>query len=297
MRSYGLVIEPLKPEDYVFGGESKLSGEVINPTGDWLPYIPQFEHQAPGFETNSCVTHGTLNAFEGLNKLIYGDEPNLSDRFLAKTSNTDPKKGNSPQKVADAFRRNWSVWEEDYPRNAANAEDFYKEIPDLLYSKAELVRGQSTFGYEAIPNPTKLKLKEALTKGAVGISVFAWTQDDNDLYFKPDGFTDNHWVWLLKIKDNGNYVIFDSYDPSIKEIRADFIPQVAYRFTLNEERIDPIIRAINAIKALIAKLLSTPPAIPDNSPKPPANNLLNQFCLEIMKHEGWRVGHIFYDQQ
>lgn len=247
-RSYGLIIEELAPTDYV-AGDGQLTGEVINPTGDWTPFLPIFEHQAPRFETNSCASQGTLTAFETLYKFLYGDEANLSDRFLAKISGTDPKRGNSPQRVAQAFRSNWSTFEEDWPMDGVKTvEEYYQEPPDLLYSKAELLRGEDMLGYEAIVNPTKQKLQEALTKGVVCMSVFAWTTDENGLYYRPQGFTDNHWIFLVKIKPNGNYLIMDSYSPSLKEIRADFIPQIAYRYTLNEELTDAITILLRKIK-------------------------------------------------
>ena len=288
-KSFGLLIEPPSKTDYV-AGDGNLTGEVINPTGDWLPFVPVFEHQAPLFETNSCASQATMNALEGLYKALFGIEPNHSDRMLAKGSGTDPKRGNSPQKVAEFFRKNWSVLEEDWPMaGVQTVEEYYKEFPDLLYSKAEIVRGEGVFGYEAITNPTKLKLKEALTKGVVCISVAAWGKDENDIYYKPSSWRDNHYVWLLKIKENGNYLVFDSYDPSIKEYRGDAIPEIAYRYTLNEKEVDWLITTLKALIKKIQDYLATKPA-PTNPELPPPflkQNILNMMCLAIQKHEGW----------
>lgn len=287
-RTYGLVIEELKPTDYL-AGDGNLSGQVINPSGDWLPFIPFFEHQAPLFESNSCASQGTLNAVEMLNILIFGEEPNHSDRMLAKGSGTDPKKGNSPQKVAEFFRKNWSAYEEDWPmKGVQTSEEYYKDFPDLLYSKAEIVRGNNKFGYEAITNPTKLKLKEALTKGAVCISVRAWGQDENGLYYSPPTWTDNHYVTLLNIRPDGNYTILDSYSPYIKVVRGDHVPAIAYRYTLNEEAIDYITIAIKAIKDFLAKFTTSSPVIP--APSVPPNNYLSALFLAMRRHEGWYQG-------
>jgi hypothetical protein len=248
-QGHGLIIEDLKPEDYVFGGESKLSGEVINPAGDWLPFIPTFEHQAPQYETNACASFGTMNAVEILSKFVFDFEPNHSDRMLAKGSGTDPAKGNSPQKVAEWFRKNWSALEEDWPMEGVkDVKEYYREFPDLLYSKAQILRGESTFGYEAITNPTKLKLKEALTKGTVCISVKAWAQDESGLYYSPPQWKDNHYVTLLNIRPDGNYTILDSYSPYIKIVRGDHIPAIAYRYILDEEVVDALTRLIQAFK-------------------------------------------------
>lgn len=247
-RKFGLVIEPLAKTDFV-QGDGKLAGEVINPEGDWLPWIPRFEHQAPRFETNSCATQATLNAFETLHRFIFGDEENLSDRFVAEGSGTNPKQGNSPQKVALFFRKNWSCYEEDYPMEGVQTVDeYYQPLPDLLYSQAEVARQSSTFSYEAITNPTKLKLQDSLTKGTVAMSAAAWATDENGIYYKPQGWRDNHYVQLLQIKPNGNYLVFDSYDPSLKEYRGDAIPEIAYRYHLDEEIVDSLTKLIRIIK-------------------------------------------------
>lgn len=246
---HGLIIEAPTGIDYVAGVNSKLSGEVINPTGDWLPYVPTFEHQAPTFESNACASFASLNAFEMLHKFIFGSELNLSDRMLAKNSGTNPRQGNTPQKVAQAFRDDWSALQEDWPMDGVQTVDeFYKELPDLLYSKAKIVREDNEWGYEAITNPIKSKLHEALTKGAVCMSV-ALLIDENGLYYKPTGWRDGHYVTLLNIRPNGNYTILDSYPPYIKEVRADFVPEIAYRYALDEELTDALTRLIRAIKS------------------------------------------------
>lgn len=254
-RGHGLIIEPPSETDYV-AGDGRLKGEAIVADGDWTPFIPKFEHQAPAYETNSCASHGTLNALEALHKFFYGEEQNLSDRMVAKGSGTDPARGNTPQKVAQFIRDSWSVFDDDWPmRDARNVQEYYKQFPDLLYSKADILRGDNEFGYHAITNPTKLRLQDELTKGAVCMSVAAWAIDENGLYYRPQGWSDNHWVWLVRIKPNGNYLVFDSYDPALKEIRADFTPAVAYGYRLNEEITDHITLLIRAIKAWLAKLV------------------------------------------
>lgn len=247
-RSYGLIISPPSETDYV-AGDGQLTGEVINPEGDWLPLIPTYEHQAPQFETNACASFGTLNAFEMLHKNLFGEELNLSDRMLAKGSNTDPVKGNTPQKVSEWFRKNWSALQEDWSMDGVQSTaEYYAPLPDPLFSKAKIVQGDDVWGYEAITNPNKLKLKDALTKGTVCISVKAWAQDENGLYYSPPQWTDNHWVTLLNIRPDGNYTILDSYSPYIKVVRGDHIPAVAYRYTLNEEVADAISLLIAQIK-------------------------------------------------
>ena len=227
-----------------------------------------------------------------LHRAFYGEELNLSDRMVAKGSGTDPARGNTPQKVAEWFRKNWSALDEDWPMaGVKTVDEYYKEFPDILYSQAEVVRNNNKFGYEAITNPTKLKLKDALTKGAVCMSV-ALMIDENGLYYKPAGWRDGHWVTLVHIRPDGNYVILDSYSPYLKVVRADFIPEVAYRYTLNEEVVDGIIVGIRDIIKKLAEWVATQ-IKPAPKPEPkliPKQVLQNTLCMAIQKHEGFFPG-------
>ncbi len=284
---HGLIIEaPAVGRDYVAGGYTKLSGEVINPDGDWLPFAPKFEHQAPQFETSACASEGTTNAFEILHKFLFGEELNLSARMIAKGSGTDPLRGNTPQKVAEWFRKNWSVFEEFWPTEGVKTiEDYYQPLPPHLYIDASKIKGKNLFGYEAITNPTKLALKEALTKGTVCMSV-SLIADDTGLYYKPLGWSDSHWVTLLNIRPNGNYTILDSYPPFIKEVRSDFVPQIAYRYALNEAAVDGIINGLrNLVKKLLAFINSQPAPIVE---KP--RSRITEWALAIQHAEGGKPG-------
>ena len=244
---HGFILEPLIDTDYRFGGVSKLKGEVINPGGDWLGFLPDNEFQAPLFETNACTCFGATNAIEILTKFTFGKNLNLSDRFAAKGSGVDPLVGNTPKRAADFLRKSWSVNESEWPMEGVQSvEEYYKEISDLLYSKAQILKGDNVFGYEYV-QPMKTLLKEALKRGPVGMSC-ALMLDENGLWYKPAGWRDTHWVTLVKIRENGNYVIYDSYSPFIKEVRGDFVSEFAYRYELNEELVDAITRLINAIK-------------------------------------------------
>lgn len=283
---HGLIIEPPSQTDYVAGVNSTLSGEEII-DGDWTPYIIDWEHQAPRFETNGCASFGWVDALQGLKKQFDGSTFNLSDRFLAKISGTDPKRGNSPQKVAQTLREDWSCLEEDWPMEGVNTvEEYYREPADLLYSKAKIIKGEDEFFYHNIPNPTLPKIREELKRGAVCMSV-ALMPDENGLWHKPTGWSDGHWVWVLKVNDDGTAIIKDTYEPFKKTVRADFIPQVAYRGNINEVQVDWL---ITSLKALLKKLqdyiasLKPAPIIENPTPK---DVLINAFAKAIEKHEDY----------
>ena len=113
MKNYGFIAPEIVPEDFWLGSK-KLGSKIINPSGDWRPYLPVFEHQRKKIETNACVSFGTLSALEMIHQLLWQVEPNYSDRYLAKISKTDPAVGNTPKKVSKAVKDYGSVPEEDW---------------------------------------------------------------------------------------------------------------------------------------------------------------------------------------
>lgn len=241
-KNYGLILEPLKPEDFVFGSsqslDTKFGAETPPvPTGNWYPYLFAgiYSHQAPGYETNSCVTHGTLNCLELLRRQQFNYDQDFSDRFLAKGSDTDPAKGNTPNKVAEWLRKNWTAFESEWSTQAAKSQaEFYAALPQNLKTLSSARLLEWDFGYEVV-STAKTVLKQALKYSPIGLAVPAWTKDENGLYYRPQGMKDNHYVTLLQIKDNGNYVILDSYEPYIKELRSDFVSTFAMRYYLKRK--------------------------------------------------------------
>ena len=68
---------------------------------------------------------------------------------------------------------------------------------------------------------TKQKLiTDALQYSPLGISLFAWVKDENGLYYRPTGAPDCHWCVLFGETDS-YYMVFDSYEQSIKNVRKD----------------------------------------------------------------------------
>lgn len=255
--NHGLIIEPILPEDFILGSdrslETKFGAEVLEPTGNWKNSLPKGENQAPGYETSSCVAHGTNKALQVLAKRLYNDESNLSDRKVAKGSGTDPAKGNTPKKVADYLYRNWSCLEADWPTTAARTvEEFYADLPQYLKALAHSLGAQYEFGYEYV-GTSKSTLKTALKYSPVCISVPAWYRDQDGKYYRPDKTPDGHWTLLYGFNEAGEYLIHDSYEPYFKVMRADFNPTIAMRYHLKKRPETPF--PFKKFILLIRKLL------------------------------------------
>lgn len=234
-KNYGLIIEEPKAEDFVFGAErslgSKFAGrEILQPDGNWEKYLPDGEPQNINYETQCCVTYSTLNALETLRNRAFDIGENLSDRFVGVGSETNPNGGNTMQKVAEFIRQNWSVFETEYPV-PSTLQEFFQKIPNKYYVLAEARGTKYDYGYEQV---NLADVPEALKYSPVAISVPAWVQDADGLYYRPEGMGDNHAVMCYGMK-NGNYLIEDSYPPYKKEVRADVRPAVRMGYYLKKK--------------------------------------------------------------
>lgn len=146
MKNYGFLPPIISPTDY-FLGSKKLGSVVLNEKGDWRPYLPVFEHQRKTIETNACVSFGTLSALEMIHNLLWNIEPNYSDRFMAKISETDPNSGNTPKKVSEAIKNYGTVPEDDWSF-AEPLEEYYKDIPQSVKDIGKEWTKWYGFGYE-----------------------------------------------------------------------------------------------------------------------------------------------------
>lgn len=228
--NFGLKIEPLKPEDHVLGGTLGAAFPTINEKGDWTGWLPVPEMQNHGTETNACVSFATTNIAETLIRFTFGYERNLSDRFLAKISNTDTKGGNSPQVVAQAVRDNGCANEIDWPYTNT---DYYISLPSWIRTLARAFNTEYELRYKFVPS-TPEAITEALKSSPLLFSVHAWVKD-GDVYYRPQGATDNHAVMCFK-EDKDYYYIFDSYSNDgtvIKRVKKSSIPQVVYVYQIS----------------------------------------------------------------
>lgn len=166
-RNYGgVIVEPLDPSDFIAGANSPLVLERLNTTLIWDEFLAAGEKQAPGFETNSCVSQAAarmvtarLNltlragimqkeypkayAFFKANGYIKTDAQgreyfDISERFLAIISRTDPAKGNSGRNVCQALRDYGICPEVLCPDTGiANSQEWYTMPPGAVEMAAK----------------------------------------------------------------------------------------------------------------------------------------------------------------
>lgn len=293
-KNYGFIPDVIDPsKHWVLGGaQTKMKGTVLNPTANWIPYVPAGEAQSSGaFDAEDCTTMGTQNSIEALAGLL-GYKVNYSKRALAIASGTTPQ-GNSPHTVAETIRTVLGELDEaqlpfDPTAQVWTWASYYSPNP---LTKAMLTLGQKfwqqwDFSHEWVLDGTEdlaiqaTKLKLALQSSPVGIGVFAWEMGPNNLYIR-NGNEDCHWVSLVNYKDGEYWEIFDSYDGFLKQLDWNFGFTQAKRYALVPHQVTlsrfaqilQLIAQILHIDSLIVKQL--PPAAGPIVTTPPATVPVN----------------------
>lgn len=251
----GFVFKPTEDDEWV-AGQGKATerfGGALNPTGQWLQWVPKGENQRRGtVETMGCTIYHSLNAWETLARFLgYKDFPqNCSERYSGVLAGVSPQ-GNDPHTSCEAIRRFGVIPEEVLPfsENIHDWVEFYSPKPmteDFLALGKKIVE-KYTLGHQYVFNgtvPMKGRvelLKEYLTRGPVCVSVYAWRLKDG-LYYKEENQADTHWVHLVGYVDGKYWLVRDSYAPYDKKVAWDTAFQTAKVYFLkpNQNGVAPL---------------------------------------------------------
>jgi len=160
-----------------------------------------------------------------------------SDRFIATLSGTTAN-GNTPQKVCETIRKKGLLSEAHLPVtpeiNTWNK--FYTGVTDRLKGEALRYLDSYKMGHEwvfqnGVPTDVQKQLiREALKHSPVGVSVYAWAEHavsegdsrGSSVYVSPKGVNQNHWCLVVRVNDDGSYVVLDQYEPFMKTLHEDF---------------------------------------------------------------------------
>ena len=231
----------------MLGGVGVVDKKVLNPSRDWLPFLPWGEIQQRKIETSSCPEFGTLNGIETLEKRLFGVSSNYSERFVSiGAGNTE--QGNSPHTVAEWIRHNGLVDETVLPFTDEITSWNEYMTPNPL--TAHYLKGglkwltKRTFNHEWVflggdsIQKKQEQLWEALLYSPVGISVTAWKKK-GDLYVKNPDEQDNHWCLLVSAREGKHWLVLDSYmdDDFIKELSWDYNFGFAKLYSLKEIKV------------------------------------------------------------
>lgn len=242
LQNHGFVPDEIVPEEHYILGASKFAdAPVLMPSGHgWGKYKPESELQHKnGLETMNCSNYATHNALETLAN-FHGFLPfpkNCSERYSGVLTGTTPS-GNSPHKVIEIIRTEIGVipetalpfgpdiktWDEYYSPNPMD--EHLHTIGRMLLDRYEIGH-EWVFVGEAVTEK-QAKLKDALSRGTVCVSVLAWKwrtiEDGEQRYTKETSERDNHWVQLLDYEEGDHWLVYDQYEHLEKKLdwRYDF---------------------------------------------------------------------------
>lgn len=277
----GFIAPQIEADHFVLGGfgEDTLSASVIKVDGNWFKYLPSFESQLQKtFDSDGCTVYGTLNALETYQRFIENKETNYSDRFVYNAVGVNPP-GDDPHHVITVIRGSGLVLENDFKSEVDSLTTFMTPRPlttDLIVKGKQWFQKWMSPSHIWIITPsTKPEdivriLKEQLLRGTVSISVCAWFQDADGLYYSPDNMQNEHWAECYNVDDTGIYV-FDSYLDArtgsfLKKLRLDHNIQYAKRYNLNP--VDPTVKKnwlqdiIRSLWEMVFQLMKKKAALP-----------------------------------
>lgn len=238
MTERGFQPSEIQVTDYRLGGATQLKGEALVPDGQWDTWLPAPEDQSrDGFEPYACVTFAILNAVEILMRKEYGEIQNLSDRFLAYATGTEAKKGNDPTTVCKFLGKKGDVPEADWPYPTP-ASDFYKAPPQNLYTLALEFIAEFEYDNQWVP-ATPEAMKDALTRSPLTVAGYAWAQDENGMFYTPDGAQPDHYFVIFGYEDGVAWHAFDTYANEYKRLKWDFVFTQVKEHTLHRQVIQP----------------------------------------------------------
>ncbi len=251
--NYGLKIEKVSPLSMEFGGMTNVPKKVIFPDSR-LIVLPSHEIQTGiFFDTLGCVSYSFENALEAtipiilntfspetkkwiLENIYVNGEPNFSDRDLIVLSGTNPKWGNSAEKVYNTAVQKGLVNQDFNDFNLRDRDPAINNIKNYYaYGRTPLAKklakewnDRMTIHGEWV---ARANWKQASKFGVLQVFVNAWRKR-NGKYYNPTR-TYNHAVI---IRDYNKVEIFDSYYPFVKPLESwKEIYPLAFKITLSEK--------------------------------------------------------------
>jgi hypothetical protein len=248
---------------------------IINLNGDWTQFLTPFEEQrVDGTEPSDCYIQAQQSCIAILIEYIYGikDSDFLAD-FNALLSGGTPN-GGDPIKGALSIKKDGLISQTMRDRtDLKNWQEYHSwkgmdKEKCLLEGKNFVSKWDMTFRVvveKDIPLKTKYELlKEELKRCPPPISFYAWAER-NGKYYKPEGVRDTHLIdaICLKVTDNNEIVIKDTYEPFLKTLEANSDFEFAMGWTirrrspqeqLNNTQKNFIIILLEYVKLLVQKL-------------------------------------------
>lgn len=232
----GVIIEEPKVQDWLFGSQGSMIGDVFQIDGQWLSFVPTGEKQLnKWFNSFGCVSFSALNCLEILYKRKYGEDINFSDRYTVVASGTVPLYGNSLRAVAESLRVGF-VYEDILPFNAEMSQDeYYTPLSAETRLKGATIASGYIVQWEWIGR-TQANMLEALKYAPLQIIIAFSRKDINqDGIYERVEWELNHAVTLIGYELNKFWIVLDSMDGEIKRLAWDYKMDYPLRFSFRKK--------------------------------------------------------------
>ncbi len=221
-----------------FGGFSK-----VNPGGQWMDYTPDGEIQKNNiFDSFGCTMFNTENPIQTYMKKEFGISEEYSERYNGVLSNIRIGFGGSPHTVAESIRKYGLLPYTLLPFDdtITSAYKYYspKPMTQNLIKEGQKWLDRFDFGHEWIWDFSHENMKRMLEYSPLGVGVYAWVKNSQDIYYKPSWARDNHWTSIIGYKEGEYWIVYDSYKENgtfIKQLDWNYPFGFAKRYYLGQK--------------------------------------------------------------
>jgi hypothetical protein len=207
LRNFGFE-PPIITDDWTEEGHQidPILGAVVNPTGQWELYVPDFEHQATLYETWGCTVYGAYNQKESLEKYLYGETKDYDERYGYININVQPP-GANPHLAYEDMRTNGLVHGvlpvpptlEEYRNPSAITPEIRAQ--GIAHASRNKINHDWVLTGKKLSTEERVEIiKRNLTVSPIGASFTAWFPPPYPSKGQPNthwavivGFTDTHW--------------------------------------------------------------------------------------------------------
>lgn len=227
---YNHPVSKIKVESGIIDSHYQL-GSVhpdINSTGDWSNITTVNKRQNKnGLETMDCTCFGLSTCLKTIAKFKWNEDWDLSERYMGKMCGTTYQ-GNNMTTVLDTIRKISGVVNEiDWPWTTESTwDDFYSSIPKSIIAKGQDWTKAFLLSYEVVPM-NKNSIFAAFKKAPLYVSGYAWVKGADGMYHSWGRANHCFGGMLVKMNQDGSYVIKDSYPDNngsyYKTLAPDFL--------------------------------------------------------------------------
>lgn len=239
-------IYPDIPESAYRFGSGQLVGTPLRENGNWIDYLPPEEEQRQhGVESSACFVEASQHSLATIQEEQFDlPDQNYSARFNALLSNGSVIGGN-PLIAGDSFRHDGLIPEDMMPfgEEVSNWNEYHSwkgvdeqkcRATGLKWLEDWQPNYDLGFTREEPAMSKYIKLREILKYCPPAVSVTAW-YEQNGVYIKPAGMSDNHLVLLVYIDELNRPYIWDTYTPHLKILEPYFNFDFCVRWSLTKK--------------------------------------------------------------